>query len=104
MFLDILYSQMAWEIVYGILPKAETGKYDVKWSDLFAISEAELVEIGVKRAEALAKYASQPVAEAIVSPQAFYEMFLGLSTEQIEQIQQMQQNDINEENNLESDE
>jgi len=71
-----------------ILPEPATD-YDVDWSDLFAISEAQQVEIGLKRATALNQYSSNGISQQIVSPEAFLEYFGGFSQEDIELIQEM---------------
>ena len=84
-------------IEFGILPPASTKGYAVKWEDLFAISEKERVEIGVKRSEALSKYASSPVAEAVIPPEAWLRLFAGLSPEDVELILQMQKAFVKEE-------
>lgn len=73
-------------IEYGILPKPSTGKYSVLWSNLFAISESEMVKIGLDRANALNKYATTPMAEAIMPPKGFLEYFLGFTSDQIDLI------------------
>ena len=76
----------------GILPLIED--YEVSWSDLFAISTAQQVEIGVKRATALNQYVTSPIAQQIVSPDAFLEYFGGFSQEDIELINAMQTDEI----------
>jgi len=78
-------------IEYGILPPAsETGEYSTKWNDLFAISEKERVEIGKGRAEALSKYASSPVGEAVMPPEAFLRECMGFDEDKVELILEMQ--------------
>lgn len=76
----------------GILPLVED--YEVSWSDLFAISTAQQVEIGVKRATALNQYVTSPIAQQIVSPDAFLEYFGGFSQEDIELINSMATDEI----------
>ena len=72
-------------IKYGILPVPKED-YTVQWTDLFAPSEQERVEVGKGRAEALSKYASSPMAESVLSPEAFLEHCMGFDKEQIEKI------------------
>lgn len=69
-------------ILYGVLPKATSGNYTILWSDLFAMSEKERIEVGKNRTSALKEYVSTPMAESIVPPQAFFEFFLGLDEDQ----------------------
>lgn len=73
----------------GVLPVPKTGKYDVKWSDLFALSEKERVEIGKGRATAIKEYVTAPLAEYVMPVEAFLEFCLGFTSEQIELIQSM---------------
>lgn len=68
-----------------ILPKPENG-YKVDWLDLFSISEKERVEIGKSRANAIREYTTNPMAESIIPPDAFFEFCLGLSQGQIDLI------------------
>lgn len=85
-------------IQYGILPKPQNDKYDIKWDDLFAPSEKEMADVGRIRAEALRAYASQPGAEIIIPPDVFSEIMLGLTPEQMEMIQKIQKENISQEN------
>jgi uncharacterized protein len=74
-------------IELGILPQARTkGDFSIKWSDLFAISEADRVKIGLDRSEAIKNYASSPMAEAVMTPDVFLEVGLGLTNDEIEYI------------------
>ena len=68
---------------YGVLPKAKK-EYDIEWQDLFAVSEADRVKIGQIRATALKEYCTMPLAAEVMSPEAFFELCLGLSREKIE--------------------
>lgn len=70
--------------------------YTVKWNDLYSLSEKARVEIGKGRANALREYTYNPIAEALVPPDAFLEFFLGLTTEQITLIRKMRDAMINE--------
>ncbi len=69
-----------------ILPAPESGDYKVDWLDLFSISEKERVDIGKARANAIREYTTNPLAEAIIPPDAFFEFCLGLSQGQIDLI------------------
>lgn len=74
-------------IELGILPTPrQKGKYSIQWSDLFAISEADRVKIGLDRSTAIKNYASSPMAEAVMSPDVFLEVGLGLTEDQIEYV------------------
>jgi hypothetical protein len=78
-------------IELGVLPKAGADGYSIKWSDLFAPSEKDQVDIGKARTEALRSYAQEMGAAEIIPPVAFMEFFLGLSPEQIQMIQEMRE-------------
>jgi uncharacterized protein len=83
-------------ITLGILPKP--GKdYTVKWSDLYAVSEKERVEVGKARANALREYTYSPMAQGIIPPPVFYEYFLGFTKEQITLTEAMRDQIISEE-------
>ena len=71
-----------------ILPSPKDD-YTVDWSDLFSISEKSRVEIGKGRSNSLREYTTNPMAEAVLPPDAFLEVCLGLSTEQITLIKKM---------------
>lgn len=73
----------------GILPQTTTGKYSVSWEDLFALSEGDRVKIGLDRSTALKNYATSPIAEAVMPPEAFAEFCLGLTSDQINKLKQM---------------
>jgi hypothetical protein len=70
-------------IALKILPTPNGGKYTVKWSDLFAVSEADRVKIGLDRSSALKNYTSSPTAEAVMSPEDFLKYGLGLQPDDI---------------------
>ena len=80
-----------------ILPQPETGDFQVDWLDLFSISEKERVEIGVKRANAIREYTTNPMAEALVPADLFLEIGLGLSTMQIDYAKKQRAAGITEE-------
>lgn len=79
-----------------ILPQPSEN-YTVKWSDLYAMSEKEKVEVGKARANALREYTYNPIAQGIIPPSVFYEYFLGFSTEQITLTNAMRDDIISEE-------
>lgn len=75
----------------GVLPEAKQD-YSLVWNKpMFEQTAQEKAEVGKIRATALKEYASQPTAESIVPPEAFYRFFLGLSPDEIEVIQNMQE-------------
>ena len=69
-----------------ILPAPDSNDYKVDWLDLFSVSEKERVDIGKARANAIREYTTNPLAEAIIPPDAFFEFCLGLSQGQIDLI------------------
>lgn len=83
-------------IELGILPEPEDD-YNIKWADLFAQSEKMRVEIGKARANALAEYTRNPMAQAVLTPNAFMESCLGFSQEQIELFSKMRDDEMMEE-------
>lgn len=84
-------------IEYGILPKPSSEEYQVEWLDLFAPSDKDKAEVGKIRAEALAVYARDPLAQLILPPDAFFEWFLGLNEDQREKIKEMSDEALQEE-------
>ena len=84
-------------IELGLLPKVNEEGYTLTWPDLFAQSELEKAEVGKTRSAALKEYASNPMAEATIPPQAFLEYFLGMNQDQIDVIEEMKQTAILEE-------
>ena len=72
-------------------------EYKVDWLDLFSISEKERVEIGKSRANAIREYTTNPMAESVLPPDAFFEFCLGLSTGQIELIKKQLSAGLSEE-------
>ena len=75
-------------IEYKVLPKPEI-EYTVDWLDLFSISEKDRVEIGKSRANAIREYTTNPIAQAVIPPDAFFEYCLGMSTQQIDLVHKM---------------
>jgi hypothetical protein len=78
-----------------ILPTVKD--YKVNWIDLFSISEKDRVDIGKSRANAIREYTTNPMAEAIIPPDAFLDVCLGLDTDQIALITKMRAEGISEE-------
>jgi len=79
-----------------ILPKPKED-YTVNWKDLFSVSEKTRVEIGKGRANALREYTYNPIAEAIIPPDAFLEKFLGFTADEITMIRKMRDEQLGEE-------
>ena len=80
-----------------LLPvKNQNDGYNLVWTPLFEKSDKEKAEVGEIRARALNQYASQPMAESIVPPEAFYKYFLGFDESQIEMIMELQEAAIKE--------
>ena len=83
-------------IKYGVLPNPKED-YTVAWQDLFSISEKARVEIGKGRANALREYTYSPMAQAVIPPDAFLEICMGLTQEQITLIDAMRDKQMNDE-------
>jgi hypothetical protein len=84
----IIYPVVERFIELQILPES-TEEYTVDWLDLFSVSEKDRVEIGKSRANAIREYTTNPIAQSIMPPDAFFELCLGLSTQQIELVEKM---------------
>jgi len=84
-----------WCMKNKILPQVE--EYLVQWPDLFALGDKDKAEISKILAEALAKYASAPMAESIIPPKAFLRHVLKLDDEVIESIMESIQKEIRSE-------
>jgi hypothetical protein len=84
---------------FGVLPPVQNEEkgYQLIWNPLFEKSEKEKAEVGEIRAKALNQYASQPMAESIVPPEAFHRYFLGFDDAQIEMMKELQEAAISEE-------
>ena len=91
-------------IELGILPPADTGKYSIRWEDLFNLSPLQKTEIGKNRATALKDYSTNPEATSIIPAKAFMTYFLGLDDEEVEIITQMSEAEVNEEPALSEEE
>lgn len=88
-------------IEFKVLPPPVKEEYEVVWSDLYAMSEAEKVKIGMDRSTALRNYVTSPMAEAVVSPEGFRDLFLGLDDNQITIIKQSELSEIEKEQKAE---
>jgi hypothetical protein len=82
-------------IELGVLPEPSVD-YTIDWLDLFSISEKDRVEIGKSRANAIREYTTNPLASEIIPPEAFFDLFLGLSTEQIAFVKKTVENGLSE--------
>ena len=84
-------------VEYEILPAPKQEDYGPAWEDPFAPSEEDKAKIGEIRARALSYYANAINARDIVTPEAFFEFFMGLDQEQIELIVGMMEERAEEE-------
>ena len=84
-------------IEFGILPKPTTDEYQVQWLDLFAPSDKDKADVGKVRADALKAYAADPMAQMIMPPEAFFELFLGFNEDQREKVMEMFEKAVKEE-------
>lgn len=75
-------------IQFKILPEPKDG-FSVMWPDVFNVSDKELSEVGEIRANALKAYTTNPSAESILPPEAFFEYMMGLDQDEIDLIKQM---------------
>jgi hypothetical protein len=80
---------------HGVLPVSED--YVVQWSDLFASSEKDKAEVGRTRAMAVREYTTNPMAESLIPPKAFFRLFLGLSEDEQAEIEKMSSDEVMEE-------
>lgn len=86
-------------IELGVLPPAKRQEdgYSIQWASLHEQSDKDKAEVGQIRAQALAQYSSQPDAQFIVPPEAFYRFFLGFNEDQILLITEIQEAAVLEE-------
>jgi len=86
-------------IGFGILPPAkQPDDYSIVWNQpMFERSAQEKAEVGKIRAQALKEYTSQPMAESIIPPDAFYKYFLGFNQDEIDSVKAMQEQAMEEE-------
>ena len=75
-------------IKYGVFtpPSEDEDQYTVEWSDIFAPSEKEKVDIGKTRTDSLKTYTEEPAAEQVIPLDVFLKHFLGFDDEKVEQI------------------
>lgn len=85
----IIYPFISKLIELKVLPEPESGGYMVDWLDLFSISEKERVDIGKSRSNSIREYTTNPIAQAILPPDAFFEFCLGLTQPQIDLIKKL---------------
>ena len=64
----------------GILPKAT---YGISWPDLNTQTEDQLATVALKKAQALTRYAGKQGARAIMAPEVFFNVVMGMSPEHI---------------------
>jgi hypothetical protein len=83
-------------IELGILP-TPSKDYNVKWADLFSISEKARVEIGKSRSSSIREYTSNPTAEAIIPPTVFMMKCLGFTTDEVELVNKIRDDEMEEE-------
>lgn len=91
-------------IELGILPPASTGKYSIRWEDLFNMSPIQKTEVGKNRATALKDYSTNPEAQNIIPARAFMTYFLGMDDEEIDIVLQMADDEVNKEPALSKEE
>lgn len=77
---------------YKVLP--EVNDFTVEWESLYTANDAEKAELGNKRMEILAKYAGNPVAEALFSDEMFLRYMLMMDDAQIEEILSNKEKDL----------
>jgi len=84
-------------IEYGVLPAPGGEEYTIEWEDLFAASDKDQAEVGRVRATALREYSQNPLASAIIPPEAFMKLMLGLDIDEVALVQAMISGDMAEE-------
>ena len=72
-------------IEIGLVP-APKETYKVIWDKLFSLSDAEKVDMGQKRAEALRDYTTNLIAQEIIPVDIFAEYFLAFDNIQVEEM------------------
>jgi hypothetical protein len=71
----------------GLLSEPSTGQgYTIEWKDPDALGEKDSAEVGLRRTEALAKYASVPEAQMILPVYYFLTGMLGYDQDEAEAI------------------
>jgi hypothetical protein len=72
-------------IEIGVLP-APKSPYTIVWDKLFSLSDAEKVEMGNKRAEAVKNYLMNPLSLELIPVDFFAKHFLALDKTQVEEL------------------
>lgn len=80
-----------------VLPTPGTEDYMIDWLDLFSISEKDRVDIGKARANSIREYTTNPTAQGLIPPEAFFEYCLGFSQSQIDHVKKIVAGGISEE-------
>lgn len=88
-------------VKYGILP--EPSDYVIQWEDLSTPSDKDKAEVGKIRASSLKEYTTNALSQIIVPPEVFFELFLGLSPDQIDVVQKAAEQAMAEEQALEGE-
>lgn len=85
-------------IKHGILP--DPGKpWIVNWTDLFTKSDKDLAEIGRIRSTAVKEYTTNPLAEDLFPPEAFFQYGAGLRTDEITHVMELRKKAQKEDEN-----
>lgn len=83
--------------LYGVISSPADMTYDIEWPSMYESSDQEKAQVGATRATALKDYCSNPTAESVIPPKAFFQFFLGFEEEDIELIEQMVEAGMQEE-------
>lgn len=91
----ILYPFIEHLITCGALPAPSTAAeatdtvrlYQIKWQDLWSISQKDKAELGQLRAQSLNAYLNTPMAFEILPPEMFFKLILGLDDSDVELIE-----------------
>ncbi len=80
-------------ISHEVLPPIidQNQDYEVSWSDLFTMSDKEKAEVGKDRAQALANYVKEPMAQQDVPLEGFFRYFLRLDDQEVEHLLELHQ-------------
>ena len=87
-------------IEYKVLPTPVEGLYNIRWEDLFALTDMEKVDMGSKRSTALRDYSLTPIAPAVMSIKSFLKYGMGLSDDEILEVEENRNNAMVEEQEL----
>lgn len=83
-------------IKFGVLPEPKNKEYTVKWPDLFAPGEKEVVDINKVKMDMLVEFSNSQAAGRFPM-EKFLEIFLDMSKDEIEEIEYLLQEQIDEE-------